>query len=383
MENFWRRARPYHRGVQRYGFGQFEVDVAAAEIRRDGVSVPVEPQVFDVLVVLLREHQRVVTKHELLDEVWGTRFVGESALTSRIKALRRALGDDGRTQAVIRTAHGHGFRFVAELHEVDAAWSTATSTAGAARVVQIAAPTLQQDVRFCTADDGSRLAYAWMGSGPPLVKVANWLTHLEYDLESPIWRHWLTELSGRFSLLRYDERGSGLSDLATQTFTFEAWVNDLEAVVDAADLDRFPLLGISQGAGVAVAFAARHPERVSKLVLYGGYTRGPVRRAQTDEARREAELMPELAALGWGREDPIFRQVFTMRFLPNGTPQEWQHLNDLQRRTTTPENAARFLARSTRSTSSSSRRRSERRHWCCTHGATACPGWRRGGAWPG
>ncbi len=330
------------------------VDVDAREIRHDTRLVPVEPQVFDVLVMLLRERHRVVTKEELLTEIWGTRFVGESALTSRIKALRRALGDDGRSQHVIRTAHGRGFRFVADVQplvppvppsvEEPPRPATALQPPSEPGAGAASGRPIRQDVRFCTATDGTRLAYAWLGEhGPPLVKVANWLTHLEYDLETPVWRHWLVDLSEQHRLLRYDERGCGLSDLDVEDFSMEAWVDDLETVVDAAGLERFPLLGISQGAAVAVAFAVRHPERVSRLVLYGGYGRGPVRRARTPEARREAELMPELAGLGWGREQPIFRQIFTMKFLPEGTPEDWHMFNELQRRSTTPANAARFL----------------------------------------
>lgn len=340
----------------RYAFGAYLVDVDAREIRRDGHVVPVEPQVFDVLVVLLREHHRVVGKEELLTEIWGTRFVGESALTSRVKALRRALGDDGRSQAVIKTAHGRGFRFVAPLAPAPPAPSVGagsvsdlaeglTASVGSNQIdAHEDDQPIHQDVRFCTATDGTRLAYAWLGQdGPPLVKVANWLSHLEYDAESPIWRHWLVDLATRYRLLRYDERGCGLSDLDVEQFSVDAWVDDLLTVIDAAGLERVPLLGISQGGSVAIAFAVRYPERVSKLVLYGAYGRGPIGRARTPEARREAELMPELAALGWGREQPIFRQIFTMKFLPEGSPRDWDLFNELQRRSTTPQNASRFL----------------------------------------
>jgi DNA-binding SARP family transcriptional activator/pimeloyl-ACP methyl ester carboxylesterase len=200
-----------------------------------------------------------------------------------------------------------------------------------------------QEIRFCHARDGVRLAYATVGCGPPLVKTANWLTHLEFDWESAIWRHWLVALTSRFTLLRYDERGSGLSDWDTTTFDLEAWIEDLAAVMDAAGLSRCPLLGISQGAAVAVEYAARHPERVSALVLYGGYVHGSVARARNDEELRVARLMPQLAELGWGSDEASFRQVFTARFMPSGTKEQWDEFNELQRRTTSPTNAARFL----------------------------------------
>jgi pimeloyl-ACP methyl ester carboxylesterase/DNA-binding winged helix-turn-helix (wHTH) protein len=332
-------------GVAVYRFGDFTVDLDAVELRRSGELVRVEPQVFDVLALLLRERRRVVSKEEVLDTVWGTRMVSESALTTRIKALRRALGDDGRRQAVIRTAHGRGFRFVADVTtHVDeptlvSAPSVARQGATPARTVE----RLHQTVRFCTTTDGTRLAWSCTGEGPPLVKAANWLTHLDHDLESPVWQHWHRDLSQRHRLLRYDERGCGLSDLDVDDFSVDAWVRDLEAVVDAAGLDRFPLLGVSQGGAVALEFAARHPERVTRLVLYGAFAKGPALRATRPEQQREAALMLDLAEVGWGRLEPMFRQVFTMRFLPQGPPEAWAAFDALQTMTTPTRNAVRFL----------------------------------------
>ena len=292
---------------------------------------------FDVLVHLIRHRDRVVTKVELLDTVWGDRFVSESALASRLKSARRAVGDDGSGQRVIRTVFGRGYQFVApvvEHHEPGTRVPPPSSIS----------PTLQQQtVRFCTASDGHRIAYATLGSGPVLVKAANWLTHLDHDRETSVWAHWLEGLARGRTLLRYDERGCGMSDWDVEHFRFEDWVDDLETVVDAAGLDTFPLLGVSQGAAVAVAFAAEHPERVTRLVLASAYARGRLARATDDDQRREAALDLEVARVGWGRDDPSFRQVFTSQFLPDGTREEWEEFNDLQRITTSPENAVRFL----------------------------------------
>jgi pimeloyl-ACP methyl ester carboxylesterase len=203
---------------------------------------------------------------------------------------------------------------------------------------------ISQDIRFCTAPDGVRLAYAITGQGPVLVKAANWLSHLEYDWNSPVWRHWLAGLARNHTLVRYDERGCGLSDRDVDEFTLDAWVMDLEAVVDALGLEQFPLLGISQGAAIAVEYAVRHPEKVSRLVLYGGYIRGRMHRNLTPEQLEELEVMIQLIKIGWGREHPAFRQVFSTLFLPEGTPEQLHAFNELQRISTSPEIAARIVS---------------------------------------
>jgi pimeloyl-ACP methyl ester carboxylesterase/predicted Ser/Thr protein kinase len=191
------------------------------------------------------------------------------------------------------------------------------------------------------APDGVRIGYATSGAGPALVKTANWLTHLEYDWESPVWRHVHRELSRDHLLLRYDDRGNGLSDWDAEDISFSAWIRDLEVVVDAARLDRFALLGISRGGAVAIEYAARHPERVTHLILLGAYSRGwSVRGSGKDREIREA--MVTLMRDGWGRDTPAFRQVWTSCFLPDGTPEQQGWFNELQRITTSPENAVRM-----------------------------------------
>lgn len=200
------------------------------------------------------------------------------------------------------------------------------------------------EIRFCAAPDGARLAYALHGRGPPLVRVATWLTHLERDWTSPVWRHWLDRLGERHTVLRYDERGCGLSDPNVGEPSVETWVGDLRAVVDAAGLERFALLGLSQGAAIAAVFAARYPERVSDMVLYGGYARGRPRRGQGAE---EDALAAAIRA-GWTSEDPAFRRVFSMLFLPHGTPEQMAWHDDLLRTTTSADAAVRlFRARGT------------------------------------
>lgn len=199
---------------------------------------------------------------------------------------------------------------------------------------------MEQEIRFCTAADGVRIGYATAGSGPPLVKAANYLTHLEHDWKGPVWRHWLRGLAEHHTLVRYDERGCGLSDRDVTDFSIEAWVQDLEAVVDALGLERFSLLGISQGASVSVAYAVKHPQKVTRLVLYGGYARGRFHRDLTPEEMLQAETMINAIRVGWGQENPAFRQLFTTMMIPGGTEAQKDWLNELARISATPENAA-------------------------------------------
>jgi len=317
--------------------GAVEIDTDRFLLRIDGQDTRVEPQVFDVLSYLVEHRDRLVLKTELLDEIWGDRFVSESALTSRVKDARRLLGDDGRRQRVIQTVHGRGYRFVADVE----ALSSPAPDASAAPTSSDAA---RQQIHFTTTKDDVRIAYATVGDGPPLVRAAHWITHLEYDWQSPVWRHWLEGLARGRTLIRYDERGCGLSDHDPDEITLDSFVLDLETVVDTMELDRFPLLGVSQGGAVAVTYAARHPERVSHLILVGAYARGRRARAETDDERRAADLQLDMVRLGWGSEDPSMRVAFAPSFMPDAPPELWSQFGTLMRRTTSATSAARVMA---------------------------------------
>jgi len=198
-------------------------------------------------------------------------------------------------------------------------------------------------IRFARGHDGVRLAWAASGSGWPVIKAATWLSHLEYDWQSPVWRHLLDTLARRYQFVRYDERGCGLSDRDPPENDFASWVHDLETVVETVAAPQVALLGISQGAAIAIAYAVRHPERVSHLVLSGGYARGRLVRSHSAAQREEAEMMCRLAEIGWGKEDPSFRQFFTSQFIPGGSSEQHQWFNELERLSTSPANAARFM----------------------------------------
>lgn len=206
-----------------------------------------------------------------------------------------------------------------------------------------AASLATQRVSFCHTPDGVRLAYAVSGSGSPLVKASNWLTHLDHDWDSPVWRHWWRALSDHHTLVRYDERGCGLSDwdVDAGSFTLDAWVRDLETIVDALGLERFPILGISQGGPIAIAYAARHPERVSHVVVYGTCARATWARAD-GERRRELTALGELIKTSWGSDRAGFRQVYDAKFLPDGPLETWRAFDELQRRSASARNAYRL-----------------------------------------
>ena len=232
--------------------------------------------------------------------------------------------------------------FKREFGEPPATWRRRVDAEEKARAkVMVPHAVPPQEVRYCTASDGTQLAFSIMGKGPPLVKTANWLNHIEYDWESPLWKHWLSEFTRGRSLIRYDERGNGLSDWDTPELSFDAFVDDLEHVVDCLQLQRFDLFGISQGAAVSIAYAVRHPERVRRLVILNGYALGwAIRSDAAQLARREA--MVTLTELGWGADNSAYRQLFTNIYIPDASAKQMDWFNEMQRRSASPENAVRL-----------------------------------------
>jgi DNA-binding winged helix-turn-helix (wHTH) protein/pimeloyl-ACP methyl ester carboxylesterase len=309
-------------------FENSEIDCDRRELRRAGTKKHVEPLVFDVLVHLVRHRNRVVSKAELIREVWDGRFVSDDALSTSVSAARRAIGDSGSAQRLIRTVTRRGFRFVGDVREVE----------NQARDL----PKLPQSVRFCRSPDGVQIAVATAGRGLPLVKAANWLNHIEFDWDSPVWAPLFTRLAAERLLVRYDERGIGLSDRAVPEFSFESFVSDLEAVVDECALQQVALLGISQGVPVSIAFAVRHPERVSRLVLCGGFARGWRKRGNPSEIAR-AEASATLIREGWGQDNPAARQMFTSLIVPDATQEEMRWFNELERISASADTAIRLL----------------------------------------
>jgi len=317
-----------------YRFGPFQLDVRERRLSRGHELIPLRLKVFDTLRVLVERAGTLVTKQELLDAVWPETAVEENNLNHNVSVLRKALGERATGQQYIETVPRVGYRFVAGVDP--AVPRPGAAVASAAR--------LRQDIRYCMSSDGVRLAYATIGSGPPLVKASNWLTHLDFEWGSPIWRHWWSALSLHHRIVRYDERGNGMSQRDVGDVNFDTWVKDLETVVDAAGLDRFPLLGISRGGPIAIAYAVKHPERVTHLVLYGAFAAG-VNHVGNPEHLEARRALASLVRLGWGLKNPAFCRTFTCRFIPEATPEHEQWFDELQRVSTSPENAALLMER--------------------------------------
>jgi pimeloyl-ACP methyl ester carboxylesterase len=315
-----------------YFFENHSLDTDRRELRRGAQIIAIGPQVFDVLEYLLRNRERVVSNDDLIEEIWKGRIVSESTLSSRITAARQAIGDSGEQQNFIRTLPRKGYRFIAQVREKAEAGDgpdvTPKNAAGLMAGVSAAQP--KQAVMFCRTVDGINLAAASAGWGPVLVRAAHWATHIEYDWQNLVTGPLLQRLAARFHLVRYDNRGTGLSDRDVPAISFQTMLYDLEAVVDGLALERFALLGISGGAATSIAYAVRHPQRVSKLVLFGGYAQGRNKRDSPQDAE-EARAFLTMARHGWGDDRLLFARAFFSFWLPAGTPEQLESFIEYMR----------------------------------------------------
>ena len=294
----------------RIAFADCELDPEAHVLLRAGEVVPVEPQVFDLLHVLAARAGAMVTKDDLIDAVWAGRIVSDATISARISAARAAVGDNGRDQSVIRTVSRRGFKFVADVIVAD----------HSARPTE--KPRLRHVIRYTAAQDGSSIAWSRAGEGPPVLYAWHHFSHLEQDWASPLLSPALLAIAERHSLIRYDIRGSGLSDPLQAVATIDDHVTDMRAVADAAGLERFPIIATLQSATVAIRFAAQFPDRVSRLVLHNAYARG---RAMRESAPVEAENDPFIALLksgGWGDATNGFMRAWATMVLPMASAEE-------------------------------------------------------------
>ena len=306
-------------------FGPFRLDLRHRRLSKNGTAMPLGERALDVLCTLVAANGALVTKSELMAKVWPGVTVEENNLQVQVYAVRRALGEDGDSRGYVRTVSGRGYRFAGD--------APSASDPGTAALPA-------QEIRYCRMADGVHLAVATVGEGTPVVRAPVWMSHVEYDWRTTVWREVLDALAGAHELVRYDARGMGLSDRNVD-ISFEAGVSDLESVVDALGLKRFALLGMSQGAAVSIAYAARHPERVTRLVLAGGYARGSL--VARPERAAAVEAMATLVAEQWGSDNPAFRQLFTSLGFPDASAAEMHELNELQRISASGDMAARIL----------------------------------------
>jgi len=320
-----------------FRFEPFQLDVGERRLVRSGELVSLRPKVFDTLCILVENHGRLIRKDELMQRLWPDSVVEENNLDHNISKLRRALQDGANGQKFIETVPRQGYRFIADVQLV-----SDTPTVRNVETYLEDDSAAEQEIQFFTTSDGVRLAYTMGGSGPPLVRAIDWLNHLDFEWKNPYRRHWFSQIMGNNTLLRYDQRGSGLSDWNVEDFSFERSLADFEELMDAVGFDRFALVGSCQGGPIGTAYAARHPERVTKLILVGAFAQGwPPPGSMITE---QFNAMLTLIRLGWGRDNPAFRQLWTTLFRPDASPQETEWMNEFQRITSSPENAARMMA---------------------------------------
>lgn len=319
-----------------YRFANCRLDPARHLLLRDGEPVHVEPQVFALLQVLAERAGQLITKDELVETVWRGLAISDATISARISAARKAIGDTGRAQAILKTVHGCGFRLVAPVSTDQAGGPDEAQS----RPASAKAP--RHVLRFAQSADGSRIAHAQSGEGPPLLRLGHWLSNVELDWHCPVWQPLLTALGARHRLVRYDQRGTGLStrDLHAATGAgITPFVEDLLCVADANGLTRFPIFAASQAVPVAIGFAAQFPERVSGLILYGGYSKGRALRPPAPGQMDEATVLSLIRA-GWGQPRSAFMTAFSSLFMPDATPEQLASFITMQVETIAPDKAA-------------------------------------------
>lgn len=310
-----------------YSFADCELDIATHSLRRNGAAVHVEPQVFDVLAALARSAPDLVLYDDLIAQVWSGRIVSDATMASRISSARAAVGDTGKAQSVIRTIPRRGVQMVCAVAHDNPERQGGTPTASFAQII-----------RTTKSKDGSGIAWSTCGEGPPLLRGGHWMTHLERDMDSVVWGPWIERLGRGRRLVRYDPRGTGLSDHVVGSRSLDRHIEDLMAVADAANLDRFAIYGTSQSAAVVCGFAARYPERVSHLIIHGGFAQGSfVREGPSGAVMTQA--LSEMIRKGWGSPDGGHMRAFSSLFMPGASEAQMRDFVAMQLASSDPETA--------------------------------------------
>jgi pimeloyl-ACP methyl ester carboxylesterase/DNA-binding winged helix-turn-helix (wHTH) protein len=308
-------------------FGAYALDLLRCALLHGDEEVRLRPKSHDVLRYLAEHVGQLVSKEELIQAVWSGTFVTDDSLVQCVREIREALHDEDHR--IIKTVPRRGYLFAADVTRKALA-KPGPGLAGR-----------NHEITFCRTSDGVNIAVGSLGQGKPLIRTSTWFNHLEYEWENPLRAPLLNFLADRCHLIRYDGRGNGLSNWDVADISFEGFLEDLRTVVHSLRLDRYALIGTSQGAAIGIAHATRHPERVSKLILHGGSARGRKRR----NSPRELEMADALLALirhGWGDERSVFMRMFVSRYMPNGSPQQIKWLAQLQQMATSADNAVRM-----------------------------------------
>ncbi len=325
--------------MAKYSFDLYFLDVDERRLLRGNEEIRLRGKLFDTLRVLLESAGQLVRKDQLMQAVWPDSVVEENNVDHCISHLRKLL----HPGKYIETVPRHGYRFTGEVTVVG---EVKVAKPGP-RLVTLESPPDKADVpelevQFFTASDGVRIAYTLGGSGPPIVRTIDWLNHLNFEWKNPFLRHWLSEIMRHNTLLRYDQRGTGLSDWDVKDFSYERSVRDFEELIEATGLDKFAMFGGCHGAAIATAYAAQHPERVTRLILNGAFVNGwPAPVAGSEE---QLDALLTIIRHGWGRDNPAFRQMWSTMFRPDADLEQMDWMNELQRIGASPENAARMLS---------------------------------------
>ncbi len=319
--------------MSKYAFGPFHLDVVERRLFRGNEEIRLRDKLFETLRVLVENSNRLVRKDELLRTIWPDAIVEENNVDHCVSSLRKVLRPDNFIETVPR----HGYRFNAQ---VRTSTPSATVAIADARNFDDADILEELETRFFTTSDGTRIAYTIGGQGPILIRCTDWLNHLGFEWKNPFLRAWLQEVMKHNTLVRYDARGCGLSDWLVDDFSFERSVDDFEELADHVGADDFAICGGCRGAVIAANYVVRHPDRVSKLIFQGAFSNGWP--PPSEDSTEQFEAMLTLMRLGWGRDNPAFRQLWTSLFMPDATPDQMLWMNELQRISTSPENAVRL-----------------------------------------
>ena len=321
---------------------QWELNLEDGSLSNGDVLTSLSPKAVEVLHCLINGAGAILSRDQILRDVWKDLHISPDLVREYIFEIRKALGDNATQPKYVETVGRRGFRLIGPV-SIRYRNAPAESVDGENHEVSSGRPVKMPTVKFCQSKDGASIAHAVSGEGYPLLFAGSWMTHLDMDWESPAYGDYIKHLSDRFQVIRYDQRGNGLSQWSDLSISFDRMVDDMEVVIDTYNYEKVAILGMSQGASIAIAYALRQPDRVSHLVLNGGYARGRKQRGN-DAEREESEALVNLIRHSWGNENPAIRQTLTTLFMPEASQEQMQWFNEFQKLCGPGENIAQFRA---------------------------------------